>query len=331
MSLRLKIILGALLVVAVFLIGRVGLVLNKNIKNASLGTGLVSSSIDAKVFADDDPMTKDSDHDGLPDREEIIYGTDPYKADTDGDDFKDGEEVIEGYDPLNPADNPKDNPHHQDSSKQISLLSPTANLTDRLMNLSFASITGDSGQIDPSSITSKQFTDIMADISASATIFLAVKPIGDDDIKISDDNDPEAIRKYLNTITPIIEEGFMSSTSAITSGAVDGTGADKTNNYYDQIYNSLKIVAVPSSWKEIHKQALTDFLKLKSGFSAISDVESDPVKASFAISQIQDAFLQLSNLIKSASDLAKSQNVQTQDSILNLYQSADSTGTTSNK
>jgi len=330
MSLRLKIILGALLVVAVFLIGRVGLVLNKNIKNASLGTGLISSSIDAKVFADDDPMTKDSDHDGLPDREEIIYGTDPYKADTDGDGFKDGEEIIEGYDPLNPADNPKDNPRHQDSSKQISLLSPTANLTDRLMNLSFASITGDSGQIDPSSMTSKQFADIMADISASATIFLAVKPIGDDDIKISDDNSPDAVKKYLNTITPIIEEGFMSSTSAITS-AVDGSELNKTNSYYDQIYSSLKIVTVPSSWKELHKQALTDFLKLKSGFSAISDVESDPVKASFAISQIQDAFLQLSNLIKSASDLAKTQNVQTQDSILNLYQSSSSLGTVGNK
>jgi len=41
----------------------------------------------------------DSDHDGLTDAEEAIFGTDPNKADTDGDGYSDGAEVLGLYDP----------------------------------------------------------------------------------------------------------------------------------------------------------------------------------------------------------------------------------------
>ncbi len=44
--------------------------------------------------------TIDTDHDGLPDWQESLYGTDPKKADTDGDGTSDGEEVKENRDPL---------------------------------------------------------------------------------------------------------------------------------------------------------------------------------------------------------------------------------------
>ena len=42
----------------------------------------------------------DSDSDGLPNAQEIVYGTDPIKPDTDGDGYLDGVEVQNGYDPL---------------------------------------------------------------------------------------------------------------------------------------------------------------------------------------------------------------------------------------
>lgn len=45
-------------------------------------------------------MEIDSDHDGLPDWEEALYGTDPHNPDTDGDGTPDGEEIKEGRDPL---------------------------------------------------------------------------------------------------------------------------------------------------------------------------------------------------------------------------------------
>lgn len=42
----------------------------------------------------------DSDNDGLPDSEELKYGTDPNNSDTDGDGYSDSQEISHGYDPL---------------------------------------------------------------------------------------------------------------------------------------------------------------------------------------------------------------------------------------
>jgi hypothetical protein len=42
----------------------------------------------------------DSDNDGIPDSEEIAYGTDPNDTDSDNDGMTDGEEIAYGTDPL---------------------------------------------------------------------------------------------------------------------------------------------------------------------------------------------------------------------------------------
>ncbi|MBI4272917.1 L,D-transpeptidase [Candidatus Uhrbacteria bacterium] len=42
----------------------------------------------------------DSDHDGLTDEEELLFGTDPANADTDEDGFSDRKELEKGYNPL---------------------------------------------------------------------------------------------------------------------------------------------------------------------------------------------------------------------------------------
>ncbi len=47
---------------------------------------------------------RDTDGDGLTDREEALRGTDPAAADTDGDGRDDGQEVTDGTDPLDPSD-----------------------------------------------------------------------------------------------------------------------------------------------------------------------------------------------------------------------------------
>jgi len=42
----------------------------------------------------------DTDHDGLSDRLELIFGTDPLNADTDGDTYVDGKEVMSAFSPT---------------------------------------------------------------------------------------------------------------------------------------------------------------------------------------------------------------------------------------
>lgn len=59
---------------------------------------------DQELLYGTDPLSMDSDGDGLTDWEEIfLYATDPLDPDTDGDGFKDGVEVQYGSDPLDPA------------------------------------------------------------------------------------------------------------------------------------------------------------------------------------------------------------------------------------
>lgn len=60
-------------------------------------------------------FAKDSDKDGLPDREEIRLGTDPLNPDSDQDGFLDGSEVKLGFDPLKPS--PADKIKYQEPEK----------------------------------------------------------------------------------------------------------------------------------------------------------------------------------------------------------------------
>lgn len=51
-----------------------------------------------------DPMSADTDNDGLRDGDEVtIWQTDPLNPDSDGDSYLDGEEIKNGYNPLGPG------------------------------------------------------------------------------------------------------------------------------------------------------------------------------------------------------------------------------------
>lgn len=265
-------------------------------------------------------MNKDSDGDGLPDREEIIYGTDPFNKDTDGDGQLDGEEIALGYDPLDPDSNPKT------GKKSLSPLSPNANLTDRLLDLSMASLINDSGNLDPVQMDTKKFADILANVQSGASIYLSIPAITDADIHISLDNDKVALRKYINTISTILEDGIFSQTGQIIAGSPDDVvGLSENKNYYENSYNSLKAIEVPSSWKEIHKTVMAKMYALSVSTKALTNtsITNDPVKASFALTQLQDSFIALNALLSQASKLAQSQGVTIQDSILDMLMAAN--------
>lgn len=61
---------------------------------------LVAISVPLRSASAAATQDADTDHDGLTDRQELLFGTDPAKADTDGDGFTDGREVAAGYSPT---------------------------------------------------------------------------------------------------------------------------------------------------------------------------------------------------------------------------------------
>src|SRR3989344_488121 len=92
MDRKIKIILGTLGLIAVFSVYFVF----SSFKNNPLAK-LAGAYQESKKL---DPVSTDSDKDGLSDREESIWGTNTQNPDTDGDGFKDGEEAISGHNPT---------------------------------------------------------------------------------------------------------------------------------------------------------------------------------------------------------------------------------------
>lgn len=305
---KLKIILGALILIAGFLIVRIGSSFYRSAKTAALISQIVTTPA-----PEENPLTKDSDNDGLSDRDEIIYGTDSYNKDTDGDGYLDGEEVVTGYDPLDGDSNPKTGNKSTGPS----------NITQRATNLTLASIIGDNGQIDKSLITDDGLNGVVYSTLQQAALSFYIPPISDLDIRVIDDNSPAAVKKYLDSITPIIEQNIISPNMTLSSLANVGTnGLSKDYpEFYRKVYDSLKVLDVPSSWKEIHKSGLTYFLQFYDAFNALTEIDKDPARAAYAIVQVQDSFFQLRILLDQITTLAKSQNINTQDTILETINS----------
>jgi hypothetical protein len=310
--------------IAGFIVVRIGMTFSQSFQTAANITHTITTPAPTQ-----DPMTVDSDGDGLSDRDEMIFGSDAFNKDTDGDGFIDGEETASGTDPLDPNSNIKN------GGQTVSLISHTANLTDRILNLGIASLVNDGGELDPQQMNNQKFADIVQSINADATVALTAVPVTDADMKITEDNSQETIKKYMATASQILEEGLFSSAGRTVTGDITGMlGIPKDQlNFYEAKYNQLKMLTVPSSWKEIHRQTLINLNNLNLATKALTDtsIEEDPVKASFAVTQIQQSFLALHDLLNQSSGLAKSQSIYVQDSILQMVTSSQTPNPSANK
>ncbi len=302
MSLKLKIVFGILVLFAGFLLTKIGIFAFNGLRTATISQAL------EKNHDPENPLTRDSDHDGLSDRDEIIYSTDPANPDSDGDRYLDGEEVATGHDPRDADSNEKNgrgllNTEEPDGKP---------NLTNRYINSMVASMLTPEGQFDRSQLTKDQYTTVLASIVEQTQVAFYVPPLQDKDITISEDNSKENVKKFLTTVFGIIGNDFLGS-SAITNEINNITHLDKSeaSDLYYNTYRNLKAVSVPSQWKEIHKQFMHICLELSLSYSFLSgkNLNDDPMKAAVALSYIQSAYLKFTDLTDQFANLVSQQGL----------------------
>jgi hypothetical protein len=279
-------------------------------------------------------QNRDNDNDGLTNWQEDLYKTDPNNPDTDGDGYSDGEEINSGRNPLVKApgdmvflyplplgekynitqhifqDNAvsllnsyllhkseylKDHPEITDPTQFLASVpqSIQRELINKAIYDNFSYIMGKSGEIF------SQFPEIFN------------MTISDQEINILQDNSKEAIQIYLSKLSSFInsddfffqKNGFDALSEAIKTN--DFSKLNEIIKLNDSKIDQMKEIPVPSSLKEMHKQALKTAILARNIFISIQDLENDPVKAFLFSQKIDEVFNNWLNLSKEISDLIK--------------------------
>lgn len=287
-----------------------------------------------------DPQNKDSDNDGLKDWQEDLYKTDPYNPDTDGDGYLDGEEVDSGHNPLvkGPDDKLIFYPLPLGEKYNITKKALNDKHIERILE-SYLTHKNEYLQDHPEITNQDQFLttteestlaemsrraiyDNYEDLMANVEAVLFEVPeifdiqITDDDIKISENNDKEAIKSYLSETSDFLnseafffkEKSFQILMNAFENS--DFSELQKIIKTNDAKIKRIKQMTIPSSWKEIHKQGLKTIILTRNIFVSLRDLEDDPLKAMAAGERLEFLFNDLSELINRAINLSQSQEIE---------------------
>lgn len=298
MTKTIKILMLGLFIAAGLVVSRVAIIINKTFSPATAARIYSPIKID---YGD----TDDTDHDGLKDQEEAVWGSDPYNSDTDGDGFLDGEEVLSGHNPIQADDD--------SLAKQKEFLG--LNSTQRLAQ----AITGGilSGDLKKG-LNPKIFAESIDQV-AGATVYSTLSAldnieVGEDEIISSDDNSPESQEKYVETIFKVVSNDIMELIFNQSKELVFLFSANQTAEagqiYDDQqkeeiktkflryaikfqsAYDQLGETPVPSQWIDIHKKILALLKKLELYHRSIALADGDSLKQMIVLGNLQNVYLE---------------------------------------
>ncbi|MBI2627148.1 MAG: hypothetical protein HYW77_02800 [Parcubacteria group bacterium] len=274
---KIKIVLGALAVLAVVLVYLIVQSVSRN------STGVAFKITDPETTQD--PTKIDSDNDGLYDREESYFNTDPYNSDTDGDGFLDGDEVTANCNPLNSTDDcPLSFGKFVESKNQA--VKDTQNLTELASNLTAGAIlSGDisrqNGDSDSVRTNIENLANGIAGINQK--LFTIEEEIN---FPTSDDNSPQVVKDYIIKLSTLAEKilsvnpQFAQIQAAINPVEL-GVNFVKV---LEGLYQEELSIIVPSSWASNHKAIIVITRKYKTLFEGIRQQNEDPLKAIFSVS-----------------------------------------------
>lgn len=277
---------------------------------------------------------KDSDNDGLKDWEEELYHTNIFNSDTDEDGYLDGEEVNAGTNPLVKAPGDKLVFYPLPLGEKYNITKKV--LSEKIISPMLDSYLAQKGEyINDHSIDSPETFSALIEQSTIETISKRalgdIYPIlleeaqgtideipeifkiniNDEDIKISQDNSPEAIKLYLSQLYSFYNSDifFLQEQSVqaleLALKNQDFSSLDKLIKANDEQIEKLKEINVPSSWKENHKKRLKYTIIIRNIFTAFRDIQNDPLKAYIALSEFDKVIENWNNLAEETQNLIK--------------------------
>lgn len=288
MSLKLKLILGILVVSAGFLVIRLGSVLKYNVKTANI---LLSGQSDTSASAAN-AAPVDSDSDGINDVDEAYYQTDPFNADSDGDGFKDGEEIMSGCSPIKPR--PLDCPQKTGAAGQ--------NLTDKVADLLTGGLyAGDfkdprnNKELDKNlgMITTRVYLDFESNFADQNTAA---------DLKITVQNDRAAAVGYVENMVAILNKTLLRPPEEQIDEIKRGLNLyiiipGETNSVFQQLYQTyqqthdeLLALAVPPDWQDLHLKLVNSVQRFATTYKFIYDPNTDPIASVLSFQKLTDEF-----------------------------------------
>lgn len=247
-----------------------------------------------KISTEQEKNNDDADRDGLKDWEETIYHTDQKNPDTDGDGYLDGEEVATGYNPLKKA---PDDLLIQENAGQPRPLPKNlttalgAKLGEAIAEGKIKSFNQQGQPLNTQELLEQPGLDqIINDAVGQQINDFLLPEISDSEIKISDQTGRQATIDYLDAASAAI--GQISSEGATEmdsfNNAVDNNDfsqLETNQKTYAEGYQKLKKVAVPRDLISFHKGMLGALWVTNNIYSAIKNINQDPLKSTIALSQ----------------------------------------------
>lgn len=311
MSLRLKFILGFLVIAAGFLVMRTGVIL----KQSTAGIGLAGTGQRVLSVAKENPGTLDSDRDGIADFDEAYYRTDPFDSDTDDDGYLDGEEIASGFNPTR-----KDQGGQVAGSKNL-----TVSFVERLVSGIHA------GDLNPRNGKGLQYDNGLNKLtlaSLDAAVQTLAQPPGENPIKLVADSEVNQ-EKYLQDVSQVLDGPFLTAfmdqpraLNRVGSFLHQGKEGEavkvlgELSGLYGATADKLADVSVPNSFSSFHKELASTFRELSSNYQALSRIKSDPLLAAVALENVSASLVGAQSLAKNLGYLIKNNGLQAPNSIL---------------
>ena len=314
MSLKLKLTLGVLLLIAGFLVVRLGLFFKHSVQTAT------TTNIENKIagVSETNWSAVDTDNDGIPDTNEAYYRTDPSNPDTDGDGFLDGEEIISGFNPARKEDA---------SERNKKTGNATTSLAQRMV---VGLYTGD---LIPKRVGEDAYEKNL-DLLALGTIdeaegLLNPLPASDTALVIVAKS-KESQNNYLAQTASLLEGPFLSSFTQqpyVLNQAANFMVNDKYaeaeeifRNYfltYSNAYSQLLALPVPENWINFHRHLLLIFRKISLNYLSLANMNSDPLLAMTALQDLPNNLLEIDySLIQELKVLLQTENLEVPNSSL---------------